>query len=109
LQPFVAEDPGALLEWAAVADAAQYRLSTAVHLLQQLRGHLIVDWRSVLQSLAEEAGGEALGAFRPGVSVENGKARVGTSQRWREAAHRRRFEQPQLRMVWGQGCSTNDS
>ena len=62
LQPLVNGDPGALLEWAAVADAAQYRLSAAVHLLQQLGGHLIVDWRSVLRSLAEEGGG-ALGVL----------------------------------------------
>jgi hypothetical protein len=59
LQPLVAGDPGALLEWAAVADTAQYRLYASVHILQQLRGHLIVDWQSVLQSLAEEAGGES--------------------------------------------------
>jgi len=68
LQPLVAGDPGALLEWAAAADAAQYRLSASVRILQQLRGHLIVDWRSVLQSLAEEAGGEACRMFRPGVA-----------------------------------------
>ena len=69
LQPLVNGDPGALLEWAAVADAAQYRLSAAVHLLQQLGGHLIVEWRSVLESLAEEGGGGALGMVRPGVST----------------------------------------
>lgn len=64
LQPPVNGDPGALLGWAAVADAAQYRLSAAVHLLQQLGGHLVVEWRSVLQSLAEEGGRAALGNVR---------------------------------------------
>jgi hypothetical protein len=58
LQPLVNGDPGALLEWAAVADAAHYRLSAAVHLLQQLGGQLVVEWRSVLQALAEEGAGE---------------------------------------------------
>ena len=69
-------DPGALLEWAAVADAAQYRLSAAVHLLQQLGGHLIVEWRSVLQSLAEEGGGEALGMVQRNPSMEKRGARL---------------------------------
>ena len=72
LQPLVAGDPDALLEWAAVADAAQYRLYASVHILQQLRGHLIVDWQSVLQALAEEAGGEASVRFRPGVLGNSG-------------------------------------
>ena len=66
LQPLVTGDPGALLEWAAVADAAHYRLYASVHILQQLRGHLIVDWQSVLRSLAEQAGGEASGMVRSG-------------------------------------------
>jgi hypothetical protein len=60
LQPLVNGDPGVLLEWAAVADAAHYRLSAAVHLLQQLEGRLVVEWRSVLQALAEEGAGEVL-------------------------------------------------
>lgn len=45
LQPLVAGDSAALLEWAAVADAAHDRLIAAVHLLRQLRGYLVVDWR----------------------------------------------------------------
>lgn len=53
LQPLVAGPPAALLEWAAAADAAHYRLTAAVRLLQQLGGHLIVDWRLVVQSLVE--------------------------------------------------------
>ena len=103
LRPLVVGDPGALLEWAAVADAAQYRLSASVHLLQQIPGHLIVDWRSVVQSLAEEAGGQALGMVRPGVSIESRETRLGTSPRLRlVAAERRRFRQPPLRMRWRQ-------
>lgn len=57
LQPLVNGDPGALLELAAVADEAHYRLSAAVRLLQQRGGHLVVEWRSVLQSLGEEGAG----------------------------------------------------
>jgi hypothetical protein len=84
LQPLVAGDPGALLEWAAAADAAQYRLAASVRLLQQIRGHLIVEWRSVLQSVAEEAGGEAVGVFRrPALPGGNGEARLEPSPRWR--------------------------
>lgn len=75
LQPLVNGDPGALLEWAAVADAAQYRLCAAVHLLQQLGGHLIVEWRSVLQALDEESGGDA-GMVRPAVSTGERVARL---------------------------------
>ena len=93
LQPLVAGDPGALLEWAAAAGVAQYRLCASVHILQQLRGHLIVDWQSVLQSLAEEAGEDAVGMFRPGIAMENGRARLEPSPRWRAAAERRRFRQ----------------
>ena len=76
LHPLVDGDPGALLEWAAVADAAQYRLSAAVRLLQQLGGHLVVEWRSVLQSLAEEGGGEALGMVRGDVSMAKRVSRL---------------------------------
>ncbi len=76
LHPLVDGDPGALLEWAAVADAAQYRLSAAVHLLQQLGGNLVVEWRSVLRSLAEEGGGEVLGMVRCEVSMEKRVARI---------------------------------
>jgi hypothetical protein len=99
LQPLVAGDPGALLEWAAVADAAQYRLSAAVHLLQQIGGRLILDWRSVLQSLAEDAGVEPLAISRTGVSRGSGDARPG-SPRWREATEPQRFRQRSLRMAW---------
>lgn len=76
LQPLVNGDPGALLEWAAVADASHYRLSAAVHLLQQLGGHLVVEWRSVLQSLADEGGREALGMVHPAVSTETRMGRL---------------------------------
>ena len=76
LQPLVNGDPGALLEWAAVADAAQYRLSASVRLLQQLGGHLVVEWRSVLQSLAEESGGEALGMVLSAASTETRTTRL---------------------------------
>ncbi len=79
LQPLLAGDPGALLEWAAVADAAQYRLVAAVRLLQRLGGHLVVDWRSVLQSLAEEASGGTVAHFRARVSGAKGTARLSTS------------------------------
>jgi len=76
LQPLVNGDPGALLEWAAVVDAAQCRLSAAVHLLQQLGGHLIVEWRSVLHSLAEEGARGTFGTFQPDVSMEKRMARL---------------------------------
>jgi hypothetical protein len=55
LRPLMAGDPAALLEWAAVAAAAQCRLSSAIHILQRFRGALIVEWGSVLHALAEEA------------------------------------------------------
>lgn len=74
LQPLLNGNPGALLEWAAVADAAQYRLSASVRLLQQLGGNLIVEWRSVLQSLAEEVAGEPLAWSAPEVSTEKRRA-----------------------------------
>ncbi|HKY77586.1 MAG TPA: hypothetical protein VJS45_15735 [Acidimicrobiia bacterium] len=45
-QPLVPGDRGALLEWAAAADAAHYRLCSALRFLQQIGGDLIVDWRS---------------------------------------------------------------
>jgi hypothetical protein len=51
-QPLVPGDRGALLEWAAAADAAHYRLCSALRFLQQIGGDLIVDWRSVVKSLA---------------------------------------------------------
>jgi hypothetical protein len=51
----MAGDPAPLLEWAAVAAAAQSRLSSSIHILQRFRGALIVEWGSVLQGLAEEA------------------------------------------------------
>jgi hypothetical protein len=76
LHPLVDGDPGALLEWAAVADAAQYRLSAAVRLLQQLDGRLVVEWRSVLQSLAEESAGEVLCIARGDGSMEQRVARL---------------------------------
>lgn len=60
LRPLVVGDPGALLDYAAMADAAQYRLSAAVRLLKRLRGNLIVDWGSVRQSIGEEIPGNAL-------------------------------------------------
>jgi hypothetical protein len=56
----VSGDPGALLEWTAVAEAAQYRLAAAMRFLEHIGGHLLVDWRSVIDSLAGEAGGEAV-------------------------------------------------
>jgi hypothetical protein len=55
LQPLAAGDTGALLEWAAVADAAEYRLCTAIRFLRQTGGHLFVDWRSVVRSVYREA------------------------------------------------------
>jgi len=97
LQPLVTGDPGTLLEWAAAADAAHYRLSASVHILQQLRGHLIVDWQSVLQSLAEEAVEHAVGMLPPGVATENGRARLEPPARWRAAPERRRVRQLPLR------------
>lgn len=65
LRPLLAGDPGALLEWAAVAAAAQCRLSAAIHILQRFRGALIVDWGSVLRALAEDAAAnpEPVGRF----------------------------------------------
>ena len=52
--PLANGETGALLEWAAVADAAQYRLSAAMRFLQQTDGHLFVDWEAVVRSLAAE-------------------------------------------------------
>lgn len=98
-QPLVAGDPGALLEWAAVADAAQYRLCAAVYLLQQVGGDLVVGWPSVLQSLAEEAGGKPLAVVPNGASKQNGETRLGTPHR-RETAEPHRFRRPPLRMEW---------
>jgi hypothetical protein len=60
LRPLTTGDPAALLEWAAVAGAAQCRLSSAINILQRFRSSLIVEWASVLQDLAEEAGGDVL-------------------------------------------------
>jgi hypothetical protein len=71
LQPLVTGDPGALLEYAAIADAAQYRLSAAVHLLTRLRGNLVVDWRSVRQAICEPIPGCALPPTGPGTLVSS--------------------------------------
>jgi len=83
LQPLVNGDPGALLEWAAVVDAAQCRLSAAVHLLQQLGGHLIVEWHGAQKLFGWFGGGGLTGTTGRRHGPETGQPRSrGTPRSW---------------------------
>jgi hypothetical protein len=53
-QPLASDATAALVEWAAVVDAAYGRLVTAVQQLERLPGHLRVNTDQLLRSLAEE-------------------------------------------------------
>jgi hypothetical protein len=55
-QPLASDPTAALVEWAAVVDAAYGRLVTAVQQLEQLPGHLRINTEQLLRSLAEETG-----------------------------------------------------
>ena len=97
-QPLAAGDTGALLEWAAVADAAEYRLCTAIRFLRQTGGHLFVDWRSVVRSVYREAVGESLPVAAEAAS--SGTELAPARSEWRTASQPRRDRYRHLRMVW---------
>ncbi|MEW6470893.1 MAG: hypothetical protein AB1679_01365 [Actinomycetota bacterium] len=63
-QPLASHPTAALVEWAAVVDAACGRLITAVRQLQQLPGHLNVNTDQLVRDLAQAIGASSNGAFR---------------------------------------------
>jgi len=53
-QPLASDPTAALVEWAAVVDAAYGRLITAVQQLNELPGHLWLNTDQLVRSLAED-------------------------------------------------------